>query len=89
MKVFMMSGLGFGIILGVLSFLGAFLGSDVSVTFFDTVLTGPIAGVAALLVGPLTSVILFSLLGLISYVPFFIILRIKGKIDLMLRIRGE
>lgn len=89
MKIIALAGLSLGVLFGVLGFLGSLLGANVTATIGEVALTGIEAGVVSLIIGPLACTFIFGMFGLIAYIPFAVILKIKGKIELLLRIRGE
>lgn len=71
--------LGLGIGFGVLLFLLSLLGLNVTATIGETVYSGITAGVIAIFLGPLIAVVLGLFISLVGFLPFkFFLKSIKG-----------
>lgn len=89
MKLAILIGFDAGLVFAVLAFIGSIFGGDVSVMVGSNVYSGVAAGLLGFIVSPLSCALLVTVLGLLAFLPFKYSLKIKKKIGLNLRIKGE
>lgn len=88
-KLFFMSGLSFGLVLGVILFVISLFGAPVYARIGNTVYTGLYGGVLGLVISPLICSLISGWSSIMMYLPFKFLLKIVKGMDFQLNTRGS
>jgi len=81
-KIFFISGLGIGVLVGVIIFIIGLLGGPATATFGQTEYTGITAGLLALLIAPLSGALALCWFAVCMYPAFFLFLKLSNGIKI-------
>ena len=80
-KLFALSGVGSGVVIGVLIFIIALLGGNAHANIGNIRFEGVPAGAVSLLMGPVLGGLIFAWFAVVMYWPFKLILKMFGSIE--------
>ena len=85
-KFFFLSGVGAGVIMGVIMLIAGLLGAPVYANIGSYTFTGMEGGVVAFLMSPILTGAVFAWFGMLSFLPFKLLLKLFRGITLSMEI---
>ena len=81
-KLFAVSFASLGAVVGVIALIGSLVGLPVRTTFLFLDVTGVTAGALSVVVGPIAFGLLGSIVAILAYYPFTLLLKLIGGLSL-------
>ncbi len=82
MKLYCIMSICFGMVIGLIGFIIGILGGPVSVSIGESIYTGFVGGLLGLIVFPLFIGIFGNIIGLVTFLPFRLFMKIKKGVFL-------
>lgn len=82
MKLYCIMSICFGVMIGFVGLIVGILGGPVSVNIGQSIYTGFVGGLLGLIVFPLLTCVFGNLIGLVTYLPFRLFMKIKKGVFL-------
>lgn len=89
MKLFFVFSMCLGILIGILGFIAGIFNGPVYVNIGENVYTGFVGGLLGLVVFPLLSIIFGAILGLLTFYPFKLYLKMKKRLPLYIEVESD
>ena len=88
-KIFLLSGIGIGICIGILMLVLGLLGAPITATIGNTVYSGVTAGLLSLPMGVVAGAFIFGWFSLITFPVFKLFLKLSNGIKIKVMVRAQ